>query len=65
MIEIFFDTMVTVVLLAALSLVHATLAYAHASESFKALFTSVHETVLLATYALLAAKSALRLLRLR
>ena len=62
--EIGLDTIKTVTLLAALSLVHATLTYTHATDSFKALFTTVHESVLLATYILLAVKSILRMAKL-
>jgi hypothetical protein len=64
LVEIGLDTVKTVALLAALTLVHAALDYTNASEDFKSLFTRIHESILLLTYILLATKSILRMVRL-
>jgi hypothetical protein len=59
--EIFRDAIQIISLLAALSAVRYALDYAHIGESFKELFSTVHEHVLLGVYLLLALKSAYRI----
>ena len=57
------DTLLTLTLLLALSVVHFALKYTEASLDFKLLFTSIHEWISLGTYMLLAAKGFFRIVR--
>jgi hypothetical protein len=58
------DTITTVSLLAALSVIHFGTKYTPASPEFIAAFTTVHEYCFLGTYLLLALKSLIRLARM-
>lgn len=55
------DVVVTLGLLAALSVVHHALEYTAATEEFKLWFTRVHEWVFLGMYGLVATKGLVRI----
>lgn len=55
------DLILTLAILASLSVVHLALPHVSASDDFKALFSRIHESVYLAMYLVLALKSLLRM----
>jgi hypothetical protein len=57
------DVIKTAALLASLSIVHWVAEYSLASEQFKALFLTIHDSISLGLYLLLAWKGMLRLAR--
>lgn len=57
------DILITLVLLAGLSLVHSTLSRIDASDGFKQYFSRFHEWMALIAYVVVAAKGVVRIVK--